>query len=97
MMKPLVQRSWPRRFCWLVMAFMAGIVAEHESSWSVPAAGIWSAAVLSMLLLMVGIFRRSRWEQTPVLSLLLFFTLGMVAGHLDRPELPYPPSLEPFF
>ncbi len=79
------------------MAFMAGIVAEHETSWSVPAAATWSAAVLAMLLLMVGIFRRRHWEHTPLVSLLLFFTLGLVAGHLDRPELPYPPSLEPFF
>ena len=49
------------------------------------------------MLLVLGIFWQSSWGRTSLVPLLLFCALGFLAGRLARPELPAPPSLEPFF
>ena len=94
---PFFAHLWPRPFCWLVIAFVAGIVAEH--SWPSPLPITWILPGVGFLLLLsgYGVFCQSQWGRTSLVPLLLLFTLGFLAGRLDRPELPAPPSLEPFF
>ena len=91
------QFPWPRPFCWLVTAFIAGITAEHVWPWPTSAAWTWAAVDLLLLLLVFGIVRQSPLLRTPLIPLLLFCALGFLAGRQARPVLPAPPSLEPFF
>lgn len=90
-------RSWPRPLCWLVMAFVTGIAAEHGWPWPLPVAGIGLAAMLLLLLVVVGIFWQNPWLRSPLVPVLLFCALGFLGGRLDRPELPAPAGMEPFF
>jgi competence protein ComEC len=88
---------WSRPFLWLVTVFLLGIAAEHCCS--LGASVVWSAvsALFLLVLLLPGLFPQGASWRVPVIALLLFCTLGFVAGRLARPDLPAPTSLEPFF
>ena len=87
---------WPRPFSWLVIAFVTGIAAEHCCPWAVPMVWATTGVFLLLALLLPGLFSQSISWRSPVVALVLFCTLGFFAGRLARPDLPAPPSLEPF-
>jgi competence protein ComEC len=93
----MLQFQWSRPFSWLVIAFLTGIAAEHGSSLVIPV--IWPAAtVFSLLVLLLsGLIFHHQILRSPVIPLMLFCALGVLAGRLARPDPPAPPTLEPFF
>jgi competence protein ComEC len=93
----VLQIQWSRPFSWLVIAFLTGIAVEHYCSWAVPLIWPTTTAFLFLVLLLSGFISQHQTLRFPVIPLMLFCVLGFLAGRLARPELPAPPSLEPFF
>jgi competence protein ComEC len=56
-----------------------------------------AAALFLILLLIAGIFSAGSFLRSPLVPLILFCALGLLAGRLARPDLPAPAGLEPFF
>jgi competence protein ComEC len=93
----VLQIQWSRPFSWLVIAFLTGIAVEHYCSWAVPPIWPTVTAFSFLVLLLSGLVSQHQTLRSPIIPLILFCALGFLAGRLARPDLPAPPSLEPFF